>query len=158
MKQSVDICVLVCRRAEFTKICFERLIQNTDWSLVNQIIIVHDMPLCKESKEIKVATQKEDIKCQDFLKGQIEILEKKGIKVYYKEVCFGSVARCQKYAMEISTSEYFLKVDSDVAMGEGYLPKLLETMESYKELVVLGYGLKDRFRTISSGTSPLLMA
>jgi hypothetical protein len=129
----------VCRRAEFTRICFERLIKNTDWNLISKVIIIHDMP--KVHEELKIATESEDTECKKILQGAVKEIKLKEVGVHYKEMNFGSVAGCQKYAMDISESEYFLKVDSDVAVCKGWLPRLLEVMESYKELIVLGYGL-----------------
>jgi len=44
-----------------------------------------------------------------------------------------------KYAMGLSKAKYFLKNDNDVVPGERWLNCLVGCMESYPELVLLGY-------------------
>jgi len=131
----VDLCILVSRRLEFTKLCFEALIQNTNWELVKKVIIMHDIP-----KTIDKDTLEEDQKSREFLKTQIKLLVSLGVGVSYIESETGSVGLCMKYSMCLSESLYYFKIDNDVVIGKDYLDVLVKTMESYKELVVLGYG------------------
>jgi hypothetical protein len=133
-KGLVDLCIQVSRRIEFTQLCFTALIQNTNWGLVKKIIIMHDIP-----KTLNEDTLEEDQKSREFLKKQISTLIDLGVGVSYIESQTGSVALCMKYGMRLSDAPYFLKIDNDVCVGKNYLERLFETMESYEELVVLGY-------------------
>jgi len=131
----VDLCILVSRRLEFTKLCFEALIQNTKWALVKRVIIMHDIP-----KTLDKDILEEDLKSREFLKNQIKTLTGLGVGVSYIESGTGSVGLCMKYSMCSSDALYYFKIDNDVVVGKNYLDILLKTMESYEELVVLGYG------------------
>jgi hypothetical protein len=123
-KGLVDICILAHQRLGFTKLLFERLLKNTDFDLVEKVIIVHDFP-DKENTE--------------FLMNQVEELKKFGIGIIYRETKNGAVVPGMKFGMMASKSKYFLKIDNDVVPGTGWTNRLIDCMESYPELVLLGY-------------------
>ncbi len=124
-KGLVDICIPIYKRLEFTKYVFKSLLKRTDFDLIEKIIIINDIP---------------DEESTKFLEKQIEELKKFKIGVVYIETKNKSVAAGMKKGMELSAAKYFLKIDNDVIPGEHWVNHLVDCMESYPELVVLGYG------------------
>ena len=123
-KGMVDVCFLTCRRLEFTRIAFQKLMENTDFDLVEKLIIVQDLP--EEEQTI-------------YFHRNLEWLRSRGISVVYTETKSRSVVFGMRYGMEKSEAKYFLKIDNDVVPGERWINCLVDTMESYPELVLLGY-------------------
>jgi len=123
-KGLIDICLLAHKRLEFTKLVFERLLKRTDFDLVEKVIIIHDCP---------------DRENTEFFEKQIEKLRKYNIGIIYVETENEAVAPGMKLGMELSRSKYFLKIDNDLVPGERWINCLVQCMESYPELVLLGY-------------------
>jgi hypothetical protein len=134
--REVDIFISIRNRLEFTKICFDALLCNVDWGLIQKIIIVQDVD---ERIGIKKYSP-DDKKILEYLREVIVKIREKGVEVKYVISYFGSVPRVMRCGIRFSYSKYLFKIDNDVVIGTDTISRLKRVIDLSPELVVLGYG------------------
>jgi hypothetical protein len=119
----VDILYLCHGRLEFTKATLPTLLQNTDWSRVNEFVVYNDAapdhPLTYEYLHGTVADVYEGMTVRDT-----NIGSPVGVMNHY-------LARSQK-------ARIFAKIDNDIVVPPGWLETMLSVMESDPDLMLLG--------------------
>lgn len=115
----VDVLYLSWNRLEFTRTSFRCLLENTDWSLVNRLVIYDD-----ESDD-----------------GTFEFLEERTRFLPFVELVrlkLGSPVRVMSRYLEHTVATWFAKIDNDIAVPPGWLEALLGVVERNPEIELLG--------------------
>ncbi len=118
---SVEILYLAFNRLAFTQVSFGLLLEHTDWSLVDRLVVYDD-----GSKD-GTAEWLEDALEQSIVDDYAFRRTKHGSPV---EVMIDYLAR--------TDCDVFAKIDSDIAVPDGWLPASLAVMERNHDLALLG--------------------
>lgn len=105
----IDILFLAYNRLEFTKACIEALIANTDWSLVERIVIYDDGSTDGTWEFLNAAT---------FPVAKV-----------FRETRFGSPVAIMNDYLGRPGSEIFCKLDNDVIVPPGWLNDCMAVMD-----------------------------
>jgi hypothetical protein len=126
--EGVDVLYLTWNRLEFTEFSLRMLLENTDWSLVRNLVIHDDG--------------------SDDTEGMAALLEWAAGRVEHANVPvemkpwderFGSPPAVMNWYLEhFGDSERFAKVDSDIVVPPGWLGDLLDVVEAEPRLELLG--------------------
>jgi len=125
----LDILYLTWNRREFTRFSLEMLIQNTDWSLVRNLVIHDDGSDDKELTREVIADVLEAHKppveiCVEFRPWNYRLKSPPAVMNWYIE--------------HFADSERFAKIDSDIVVPPGWLSDLVGVVERKPELELLG--------------------
>lgn len=126
----IDILYLTHNRLEFTKASLQALIDNTDWSAVNRLVICDDHSQDGTRDYLRAATYPVRT---DLLLGH-----------------WGHPVLVMKEFLKNTQVPMFAKVDNDTMLPPGWLPECLNVMEKHDELDLLGI---EPFRPIVAGKS-----
>lgn len=117
----IDILYLAWNRLEFTRFSLRTLLANTDWSLVSRLVVMDD--------------GSED--------GTREWLDEalRGVPVetvLRAEGGIGPVALMQRHLADPESAAVFAKIDSDVCVPAGWLSTMLDVLDRYPFVELLG--------------------
>ncbi len=118
---SVDVLYLAWNRLEMTKVSFATLRANTDWTLVDRLVIYDD-----GSKD-----------------GTREWLERAGADVPvpafdFRRTKFRSPPATMNDAFALTEADIVAKIDNDIAVPKGWLNAMLGVMDGSPNLEALG--------------------
>lgn len=119
----IDIIYPAWNRLEFTKISFDTLAKNTNWSLVRKLIVYEDGSTDGT---------------REYLDAQVKEAQANGINASLSYLGFGSPVRVMNHYLDREPAELFAKIDSDIACPPGWLESLLAVMDGSPELEILG--------------------
>lgn len=127
----IDILYLTWNRREFTRFSLRMLIQNTDWSLVNRLVI-HD-----DGSDVAEGTV-------GVIRSAAAELRARGVNVFEYErswqLRFGSPPAVMNWFLDgYAESDRFVKLDSDIVVPPGWLEALIGVMDRSPELDLLGF-------------------
>lgn len=128
----VDVVYLAWNRLEFTRFTFETLLRNTDWSLVNRLVVYDDGSEdgTREWLRERIGS---GVLVQEDAAGTITI------PVELRQTNLGSpVAVMNDYAYGRHPAPWFVKLDSDVAVPDGWLGELVDVAARTPRLEILG--------------------
>lgn len=115
-----DILYLAWNRLEFTRFSFNMLLRNTDWDLVDKLVIYDD-----ESTD-----------------GTTEFLHEAAgrcpVQTEINVIKTGSPVAVMNRFVEITTCETFAKIDNDIVVPPGWLNNLCSVMDANPDLELLG--------------------
>jgi hypothetical protein len=117
----VHILYLTHNRKEYTNQSLWWLLRNTDWSLVSHFSVADD-----DSERVEWGHIARTL--SDFDAPALTFSRKRHAS---------TVAQLSE-TVKLWKPEYLVKIDSDVVLAEGWLPKLLAVMEHDRDLGVLG--------------------
>lgn len=125
----VDVLYLTWNRRAFTEFSLQMLLDNTDWSKVDRLIVHDDGSDKSEGTVAKV---------QDMLREQkpkTEVI----VQARPWGVRFGSPPAVMNWYIEnFGDSERFAKIDSDIVVPPGWLDALLGVVERMPHIELLG--------------------
>lgn len=130
VKPPVDVIFLSWNRKAFTELTFGKLLANTDWDLVRRLVVYDDRST----------------------DGTRELLDRmrKDSPVEHRLVYlgYGSPPRTMNHHFAGTDAEYVAKIDSDIALGPGWLTDAHAVIDAAPELDLLGLasgwtGVKD---------------
>jgi glycosyltransferase involved in cell wall biosynthesis len=125
----IDVLYLTWNRREFTRFSLQKLLNNTDWSLVDRLI-VHDDG--SDRDEGTVALVNDMLHDQ---KPKVEVI----VKARPWDVRFGSPPAVMNWYVEnYGDSERFAKIDSDIVVPPGWLEALLSVVKKNPHVELLG--------------------
>lgn len=132
---SLDVLYLTWNREAFTRFSFEMLLKNTDWGLVDRLVVWDDYSrdgtLCYLREAILDAPVPVHLRVGGY-RSPVSIMNK------YVE----------QYAPD---ADLFAKIDNDVVVPPGWLNDLKAVMDASPELELLGM---EAARTRTRGTAP----
>jgi hypothetical protein len=117
-----DVLYLCHGRLEFTRATLTNLLQQTDWSLVNEFVVYND------------ATPEKDGATSAFVR---EALREAGFGTL-RETNLGSPVAVMNHYLARSKAKRFAKIDNDIVVDYGWLNYLSAVMDEYPELELLG--------------------
>ncbi len=118
---SVEILYLAFNRLAFTQVSFGLLLEHTDWSLVDRLVVYDDGSKDGTAEWLEDALEQSTVDEYDFRR------TKHGSPV---EVMIDYLAR--------TDCDVFAKIDSDIAVPDAWLPCSLAVMDRNPELDLLG--------------------
>lgn len=117
---SLDVLYLTHNRREFTELTFELLVQNTNWSLVDKLVVYDD----------------------DSTDGALEAVVSRTGRVPVPTTLinhdWGSPVAVMNHYAAHADSEFFAKIDNDLALPPHWLDAFMGVMNTYPGLVLLG--------------------
>ncbi len=119
---STDVLYLCKNRKGFTKFSLEKLFKNTDWGLVNALVIYDDGSTDGTRPWLRERTNRR------LVPVQVEV----------RESAFGSPVAVMDDFLANTTATRFAKVDNDIVVPPGWLNRLTEVMDGSPELELLG--------------------
>ena len=117
---SVDLLYLTHNRREFTELTFELLVENTNWSLVDRLIVYDDSSTDGAREEVSTRLHRVPVPS--------EIRD---------HAMRSPVAVMNDYVSQ-AEAEYFVKIDNDLALPPLWLEAFLQVTERHPEIVLLG--------------------
>jgi len=121
---SIDVLFLAWNRLEYTLKSFVQLVENTDWSLVERLVIYDD--------------GSED-GTRELLQQLVAALE---VKPYYavdfRRTSFGSPVAVMNDYVATAESSWFAKIDNDIVVPPGWLNALMQVAGDTPHLQALG--------------------
>ena len=117
---SLDVLYLTHNRREFTALTFELLIQNTNWELVDRLIVYDDNST--DGARDEVANR----------------IERVPVPHEIRDHAMGSPVAVMNDYIGTAQSERFAKVDNDLALPSGWLDAFVQVMDDHPSLELLG--------------------
>lgn len=126
----IDVIYLSWNRREFAELSFRLLLDNTDWSLVDRLVVYEDGSTDGTREHLD------------------EAIKQCPVPASLSYLGFGSPPATMNHHMAGTKAEMVAKVDSDIALGSGWLTDAHIVMEENPELELLGLasgwtGIKD---------------
>lgn len=118
----VEILYLAYNRLEFTKATFGLLLTNTDWPLVDRLVVYDDGSTDGTTKWLREACEAARIGCW----------------IEFRKSKFRSPPATMDNFVANTRADVFVKIDSDIAVPPGWLPPMLTVLEQSPELELLG--------------------
>lgn len=123
----IDIVYFAWNRLEFTRFSFERLLENTNWDLVHELVVYDDVSTDGTQDYLVEAIQNSPVPAT--LRGGVH----RG----------SSVGSLQHYIWDdgesgVLAGDLFATIENDVAVSPGWLDILVGVMERHPELELLG--------------------
>ncbi len=117
---SLDIVYLTHNRREFTELTFELLVQNTNWDLVDKLIVYDDHSIdgAREEVESRIGRVPVDAEIRDH--------------------DWGSPVAVMNHYVASADSDLFAKVDNDLALPPAWLDSFKGVMDKNPDLLLLG--------------------
>lgn len=116
----VDILFLAWNRFAFTKFSWRMLMENTDWDLVSKLVVWDD------GSEDGTA---------EWLNTQVSMAP---VPASFTMDSLRSPPAVMNRYIAMSDAEIFAKIDNDIVVPKGWLPKMLGVMERNPEVELLG--------------------
>ena len=116
----IDILYLAKGRLEFTQHTLEMLIKNTNWDLVNKLVVYDDGSSKPDQTWLHRATTKLKVKNE------------------FRLTNFGSPVAVMNHFLDRRETDVFAKVDNDIVLPPGWLEAMTSVMESHPTLDLLG--------------------
>lgn len=117
---SLDVLYLSHNRREFTELTFSKLVENTNWDLVDRLIVYDDSSTDGALEEITSRIGAVPV--------QYEI----------REHDFGSPVAVMNDYIASTDAERFVKIDNDLALPPGWLDDFMSVMSRKDAPVLLG--------------------
>lgn len=117
---STEVLYLTANRREFTALTFELLIQNTNWSLVDRLVVYDDQS--GDGARDEVSTR----------------LHRVPVPSEIRDHSFGSPVAVMNDFIAHTECERFAKVDNDLALPPGWLEVFVGVMDEHPKLTLLG--------------------
>ncbi len=118
---SVEVLYLAWNRLAFTQVSFGLLLEHTDWTLVDKLVVYDDGSKDGTAEWLEDAVQQSVVDDYDFRPTKL------GSPV---EVMIDYLAR--------TDCEVFAKIDSDIAVPSGWLQESMSVMDRHPNLDLLG--------------------
>jgi glycosyltransferase involved in cell wall biosynthesis len=116
----IDLLYLTHNRREFTALTFELLIRNTNWSLVDRLIVYDDYSTDGAREEVSSR------------------IDRVPVPAEIRDHQFGSPVAVMNDYIAGAQSDLFAKVDNDLALPPLWLEAFLSVMDKYPRLTLLG--------------------
>lgn len=129
----LDILYLTWNRRDFTIESFARLIDNTDWSLVDRLYVIDNRSTDGTAEWIA------------------EAVNRVPVPTVVRTVDANSPVASMNDYLSVSTAEWFVKLDSDTCVPPGWLPHLLGVRDRDPSIDLLGM---EAGMTVVSGRDP----
>lgn len=117
---SLDVIYLTHNRREFTALTFELLVENTNWSLVDNLYVYDDQSRDGAREEVA------------------ERIHHVPVNWEIRDHAFGSPVAVMNDYVARSDSERFAKVDNDLALPPGWLDVFVGVMDDDDTIELLG--------------------
>lgn len=118
---SLDVLYLAWNRLEFTQLTFELLLANTDWSLVDRLLIYDDGS---------------DDGTREYLE---DAMQRCPVEHHVIHLGWNSpVAVMNHYVGRSQAADVFAKIDNDIAVPPGWLNSMIGVIERNPKLELLG--------------------
>ena len=119
---TVDVLFTAWNRLDYTRVTYELLIENTDWSSVRRLIVYDDASVDGTAEYLADA-----------------IYRCPAASIFESRERGGPVAMMLDYLRAQSDrADAFVKIDNDIAVPPGWLPTLLDTASRYPDVELLG--------------------
>lgn len=118
-----DLLYLCHGRLEFTQATLPTLLQNTDLSLVNEIVIYND------------ATPEVDAATSTYIRSVIAEAHE---TILFRETNLRSPVAVMNHFLARTKAERFAKIDNDIVVCPGWLQAMTATMDAFPEVDLLG--------------------
>lgn len=116
----LDLLYLTHNRREFTELTFELLIQNTNWDLVDKLIVYDDDSVDGTLEEVTTR------------------IDRVPVPHEIRQHSMGSPVAVMNDYVASTDSDRFAKIDNDLALPPGWLDIFVGVMDSEKRLELLG--------------------
>lgn len=117
---ALEILYLAWNRLEFTKFSFAKLLENTDWEIVDRLVIYDDGSTDGTREYLD------------------EAISQCPVEHELRHLGLGSPVATMRHFIENSQAELMLKTDSDIIWPPGYLPTMIGVIERNYGLELLG--------------------
>lgn len=117
---SLDVIYLTHNRREFTELTFALLAENTNWDLVDKLIVYDDSSVDGT---------------REFVGDRIKLIP---VESEIRDHNWGSPVAVMNDYVERTQADLFAKVDNDLALPVGWLEAFLGVMERNPEIQLLG--------------------
>ena len=117
---SLDLIYLTHNRREFTALTFELLVENTNWDLVDNLIVYDDNSVDGAREEVSSRI------------GRVPV------PAHIRDHDWGSPVAVMNDYVKSSTADLFAKVDNDLALPPEWLDVFVGLMERYPRIQLLG--------------------
>ena len=117
---SLDILFVAYNRLGFTRFSFEQLLVNTDWTLVDRLIVYDD-----ESTD----------GTRDYL---AEAVGDCPVEHEIRDVVLRSPPGVMNHYLQAGQAEWFAKIDNDIVVPPGWLTAMLSVLAFHPEVDLLG--------------------
>jgi glycosyltransferase involved in cell wall biosynthesis len=116
----VDLLYLSHNRRAFTELTFELLIQNTNWSLVDRLVVYDDRSI--DGARAEIASR----------------IDRVPVPAEIRDHEFGSPVAVMNHYTKSADSEFFVKIDNDLALPPGWLEVFLQVHERHPSATLIG--------------------
>jgi hypothetical protein len=116
----LDVLYLSRNRREFTAFTFAKLVENTNWDLVDRLIVYDDSSTDGALEEIK--SRIGDVPVPHEVRGHD----------------FGSPVAVMNDYIRSTNADRFVKIDNDLVVPPAWLDHMVGVMDSDKHLILLG--------------------
>jgi glycosyltransferase involved in cell wall biosynthesis len=117
----LEIVYLAWNRLEFTRASFKLLVENTDWELVDRLIVYDDTSTDGTAEYLAEAGKYIPVPAFEF-----------------RQVNFNSPPMTMNDYLALSEADLFAKIDNDIAVPPRWLPSMLQVMTENPTLELLG--------------------
>lgn len=117
---SLDVLYLTHNRREFTELTFELLVQNTNWDLVDNLIVYDDHSTDGAREEVSSR------------------LDRVPVHSEIRDHDWGSPVAVMNHYVKSAESDLFAKVDNDLALPPAWLDDFVGVMGKHSDLMLLG--------------------
>lgn len=117
---TLDIIFLAFNRLEFTKVSFQALLDNTDWTLVRRLIVYDDGSTDGTREYLNEAINMTPVPVELIYLG------------------LGSPVMVMLHYLQHNPAPLFAKIDNDVVVPDGWLSAMLGVLERFPLVELLG--------------------
>lgn len=119
---TTDVLYLAFNRLAYTKVTFGLLCENTDWTLVDRLVVYDDGSTEKGARK--------------WLEQAVK--ESPADRVVFRRTSFRSPVHVMQHYLSTSSADVFAKVDNDIAVPPGWLTIGLDVLRRHTRLELLG--------------------
>lgn len=116
----LEILYLAYNRLEFTEFTFQKLLENTNWDLVDKLVVYDDGSVDGTREFLNVMIGEAPVPSE------------------YRFSNFRSPVQTMKHYLAGTEANVFAKVDNDLALSPGWLEAMLSVLDANPELELLG--------------------
>lgn len=120
-----DVLYVAWNRLEFTRFTFRTLLENTDWTLVNGLVVYDDG-----------SEDGTDALLEDMIAAFTPHVP--DLPIELRHTRYGSPVAVMNDYVESSQAQRFAKIDNDIMVPSGWLETLSRTMDTYPAVEILG--------------------